>query len=181
MKDQQKGFENCLPNLLKSKGYYTVAMHGATGSMYDRKYWYPKAGFDNLIFREALPRLHSRCFSFPGFCDRDLQSQIPHIFSKHNKTFFYWLSLNTHVNYDLRDLENDDFDCVKYKLNSKMSSCRNLKLQKQFFNSLAKLVQEPALKGTYVMIVGDHAPPIYDESRNVFNEGEVSSLGFYVK
>lgn len=92
LKDQQTGFQNCLPNILKAKGYYTVAMHGATGAMYDRKYWYPKVGFDQQIFRESLPDLNSRCYSFPGFCDRDLQNQIVDQFGKHKKIFFYWLT-----------------------------------------------------------------------------------------
>lgn len=181
LKDQQSGFQNCIPNILKKKGYYTVAMHGATGAMYDRKYWYPKVGFDQQIFRESLPYLNSRCYSFPGFCDRDLQSQIVEQFRQHKKIFFYWLSLNTHVNYDLRDLKDDQFDCKKYQLDQSMSACRNLKLQKQFFYNLSKLVKKPELKGTYVVIVGDHTPPIYDESRKAFEESYVESIGFYIK
>lgn len=181
LKDQQTGFENCLPNILRAKGYYTVAMHGATGAMYDRKYWYPKVGFDQQIFRESLPDLKSRCYSFPGFCDRDLQNQIISQFGQHKKIFLYWLSLNTHVNYDLRDLKDDQFDCKKYQLDQSMSACRNLKLQKQFFHNLSQLIQNPELKGTYVVIVGDHTPPIYDESRKVFAESQVESIGFYIK
>ncbi|MBJ9901253.1 sulfatase-like hydrolase/transferase [Acinetobacter bereziniae] len=181
LKDQQTGFQNCLPNILKAKGYYTVAMHGATGAMYDRKYWYPKVGFDQQIFRESLPDLNSRCYSFPGFCDRDLQNQIVDQFGKHKKIFFYWLTLNTHVNYDLRDLKDDQFDCKKYQLDQSMSACRNLKLQKQFFINLSQLVKKPELKDTYVVIVGDHTPPIYDESRKAFEESQVESIGFYIK
>lgn len=181
LKDQQSGFQNCIPNILKKKGYYTVAMHGATGAMYDRKYWYPKVGFDQQIFRESIPSLNSRCYSFPGFCDRDLQNKIVSEFHQHKKIFFYWLSLNTHVNYDLRDLKDDQFDCKKYQLDQSMSACRNLKLQKQFFYNLSKLVKKPELKGTYVVIVGDHTPPIYDESRKTFEESQVESIGFYIK
>ena len=181
LKDQKVGFEHCLPNILKQQGYYTVAMHGATGAMYDRKYWYPKAGFEQTIFRESLPDLHSRCYSFPGFCDRDLQDEIVDVFTKHNKVFFYWLSLNTHVNYDLRDLVDNSFDCKQFNVDEKSSGCRNLKLQKQFFNQFSKLIQEPALKGTYVIVVGDHTPPIYDESRHIFKDGQVSMIGFYIK
>ena len=181
LKDQKIGFENCLPNILKAEGYHTVAMHGATGAMYDRKYWYPKAGFDQLIFRESLPDLKSRCYSFPGFCDRDLQGHIIQEFHKHKKIFFYWLSLNTHVNYDLRDLRDDYFDCKKYGLDQSMSACHNLKLQNQFFYNLSQLVKNPELKGTYVVIVGDHAPPIYDMSRKDFEENKVESIGFYIK
>ena len=62
-----------------------------------------------------------------------------------------------------------------------MSACHNLKLQNQFFYNLSQLVKNPELKGTYVVIVGDHAPPIYDMSRKDFEENKVESIGFYIK
>lgn len=175
LKDQKNGFEKCLPNLYKSKDYSTYAMHAATGSMYDRKYWYPKAGFQNLIFRETANNLKSRCYSFPGFCDRDLNNYIIEAF-KEPKVFFYWLTLNTHVNYDLRDLKFDGFNCLKHNVEINSSSCRNLKLQKQFFYYLSQLIEKPELKGASIYVVGDHAPPIYGESTTLFRDKAVGVL-----
>lgn len=180
LKEQKNGFENCLPNLYKHKGYSTYAMHAATGSMYDRKYWYPKAGFQNLIFRETIDHLNSRCYSFPGFCDRDLNNYIAKAF-REPKVFFYWLTLNTHVNYDLRDLKFDNFDCLKYKIENDSSSCRNLKLQKQFFYYLSQLIEKPEFKGAYIYVVGDHAPPIYAESEAIFRDKAVGTLRMKIK
>lgn len=180
LKDQKSGFGHCLPNIYKNKGYITYAMHAATGAMYDRKYWYPKAGFQNLIFRDTLPDLKSRCYSFPGFCDRDLLPYVTNAFRK-DKVFFYWLTLNTHMNYDLRDLEKDSFDCGKYGLSVDSSVCRSLKLQKQFFYYLNILINRPDMKSAYIIVVGDHAPPVYGEDKNIFEENKISILKVKVK
>lgn len=180
LKEQKKGFENCLPNLYRKIGYSTYAMHAATGAMYDRKYWYPRAGFQNLIFRETIHNLKSRCYSFPGFCDRDLIDYVAQAFKK-PKVFFYWLTLNTHVNYDLRDLKLDKFDCLKYKINKDSASCRNLKLQKQFFYYLSELIKKPEMKGVDIIVVGDHAPPVYAEDKKFFEDKYVGTLRIKVK
>ena len=181
LRSQEKGFEDCLPSIYKNLDYYTVSMHGATGYMYDRKYWYPKLGFDDSIFRDTLPNLKSRCFSFPGACDKDLLPYIVENFTNHNKIFFYWLTLNTHINYDVRDLSKDLFDCKKYNIETNSASCRNLKLQKQFFYNLNWLINQPIMKGTYIVVVGDHAPPLYGNDKGVFAKDKVSTLRVIVK
>ncbi|MDO3664251.1 sulfatase-like hydrolase/transferase [Acinetobacter higginsii] len=181
LKDQNNGFDSCLANLYKKQGYSTIAMHGATGAMYDRKYWYPKAGFDHVIFRDTLETLKSRCYSFPGFCDRDLLPLITEQFRAKEKIFYYWLTLNSHVNYDLRDLKKDLFDCRKFGIDISSTSCRNLKLQKQFFYYLAELIKKPEMHGAYIIVVGDHAPPVYGNSKNIFEKDTVGVLMVQVK
>ncbi|MEN5171994.1 sulfatase-like hydrolase/transferase [Acinetobacter higginsii] len=181
LKDQKDGFDSCLANLYKRQGYSTIAMHGATGAMYDRKYWYPKAGFEHIIFRDTIGTLKSRCYSFPGFCDRDLLSLITEQFRVNDKLFYYWLTLNSHVNYDLRDLKKDMFDCQEFGIDISSSSCRNLKLQKQFFYYLAELIKKPEMHGAYIIVVGDHAPPVYGNSKNIFEKDAVGVLMVQVK
>src|SRR5690606_13493838 len=101
--DLKQGFEPCLANRLKARGYSAVAMHGATGMMYDRRHWYPRAGFQEAIFFEdnIWPR---RCFSFPGACDLDMLTEIEGFFAGPGSKFFYWLTLNSHAPYDRRDI-----------------------------------------------------------------------------
>lgn len=181
LKNQKTGFENCLPNMYKNLGYYTVAMHGATSYMYDRKYWYPKVGFDYFIFRDTLPNLKSRCYSFPGACDKDLFSYVLDVFDNNKKVFFYWLTLNTHINYDMRDLNKDLFFCKKYNINMDSSSCRNLKLQRQFFYYLSQLINQPEMKGAYILVVGDHSPPLYGDGRSIFTKNKVPVLRIILK
>lgn len=179
LKDQVTGFDQCLPNKLKN--YHTVAMHGTTGAMYERKYWYPKVGFQRIYFRENFPNLKSRCYSFPGLCDQDLKFIVQQEFKNNSEIFFYWLTLNTHINYDLRDLKLDLFACEKFDINPNSPSCRNLKLQKQFFYHLNQLISTPEMKNTTIYVVGDHSPPLYGNEKTIFKKNTVATLVLKVR
>lgn len=182
LKNQIKGFENCLPNIYKKLGYQTVAVHGALGLMYDREYWYARAGFRKNYFRDhGLDLPNSHCYSFPGNCDRDMIQRISREFELNDKIFLYWLTLTTHAIYDERDLRVDLFNCKKHHIEEKTASCRNLKLQTQYFDTLSKLIKSPALKDTYVVVVGDHEPPILREEKSVFAHSKVAYVKFRVK
>ena len=181
LKDAHTGFEDCLPNKLRAAGYKTHAMHGATGVMYDRIYWYPRAGFDSSTFFEtkAWPR---RCFSFPGACDIDMIESASKAFSSSGPTFLYWLTLNSHSVYDTRDIHLDIFDCESFNVDPATQSCRNLKLHAQFFYSLAKSIEAGNFDGVDIIIVGDHAPIITnpEEKATYFVEQQVPWVKFRV-
>lgn len=182
LKNQKDGFEDCLPNHYKDLGYHTVAVHGAIGFMYDRQYWYPRTGFQEMLFRDhGLNLPESRCYSFPGNCDSDIADRIVEKFADNDKLFLYWLTLNTHATYDPRDLEIDLFDCSQHDIAADTADCRNLKLQKQFFYILSKMIADPALAGTRVIVVGDHAPPLIEASSTVFINEQVPIFEFEVK
>lgn len=169
-----EGFENCLPNQLGSMGYETLAMHGAASIMYDRHNWYPKAGLSNNIFFEDKIWL-ARCYSFPGACDLDMLGEVKSFFSKGGPRFLYWLTLNAHAPYDLRDLRHDVFDCSSFGVVEFSESCRNFKLQAQFFDGIAKLLSSAEMKDVEFILVGDHAPLHLDvsEKRATFHDGVV--------
>jgi len=161
LKPVEKGFEQCLPNQLRAAGYETLSLHAATGMMYDRLYWYPRVGFDRSVFFESRfwPR---RCYSFPGGCDADMFDEVHSFFQKPGKRFLYWLTLNSHAPYDLRDLRNDRFDCAAFAIESSSEVCRNLKLQAQFFEGLAHALDQDVMRDVRVIVVGDHEPVIMD-------------------
>lgn len=182
LKNQTDGFENCLPHHYKNLGYNTVAVHGALGLMYDRQYWYPRAGFQEMLFRDqGLNIPDSRCYSFPGNCDSDIAHRIIEQFDSNDKLFLYWLTLNTHAIYDTRDLKIDLFDCSKYNIEIKTATCRNLKLQKQFFHTLSEMIEHPSLSDTRVIVVGDHEPPIILDEEQVFIPRKVPVITFKIK
>lgn len=182
LKNQKQGFENCLPHVYQKSGYKTISVHGALGLMYDRQYWYPRAGFEKMLFRDqGLDLPNSHCYSFPGNCDQDIEKRVEQQFKENEKIFLYWLTLNTHATYDRRDLNINIFDCKKYEIEDNTESCRNLKLQAQYFYTLSKLVKSPYLKGTKVIVVGDHQPPIISKETTVFKEAKVPIIEFYVK
>ena len=182
LKNQKTGFENCLPHYYKKLGYKTIAVHGALSFMYDRRYWYPRVGFEEILFRDTGLNLNSSfCYSFPGNCDKDITTVISNKFKKNEKLFLYWLTLNTHSNYDIRDLDTDIFDCKYYKIEENSASCRNLKLQKQFFYNLSQILGNEEFKGTKVIIVGDHEPPIISTESSIFVKSKIPVIVFDIK
>ncbi|MGX9720862.1 sulfatase-like hydrolase/transferase [Stenotrophomonas acidaminiphila] len=178
-----EGFENCLPWQLKARGYTTLAIHAADGGMHARKFWYPRAGFDKILFQDTAPWT-THCHSFPGACDREIMaSTLPGAFARKNRQFVYWMTLNTHAPYDERDLWMDAFNCAEYQLPEPGDTCRLGKLHAQFFQQLAQFLAQPEMRGTEVFIVGDHSPPILDqdEFRRNFVDGRVPYVHLRVK
>ena len=173
----------CLPAKLAKRGYKTVALHAAFGAMYRRVNWYPVIGFDDLVFRENLPFEGTQCYSFPGYCDRHLLDVVRKKLG-HEKVFLYWLSLNSHIPYDRRDVENYR-EAVCHKAFGDAYSdqlCGYQNLHVQFFEGLAKLAEEESLKGVEVVVVGDHAPIFNDSASRVrFKQEQVPMLRFVVQ
>lgn len=169
LKPVMNGFEDCLPAQLKKLGYSTAAIHGSVGVMYDRLYWYPRAGFDELHFNETDP-WETRCYSFPGVCDSEIMEKyISHTFESDEKRFVYWLSLNTHALYDKRDIHNDLFDCAQFHLTEDGEVCRLNKLHAQFFQQLAETLTSSGMRGVEVIIIGDHPPRILNQEEKQKN------------
>ena len=69
---------SCLPKLLQRRGYVSLAVHGFSGGMFGRQFWYPGLGFDKVIFGDRLSKeTHRLCGSaFRGVCDADLAPVI---------------------------------------------------------------------------------------------------------
>jgi Sulfatase len=153
---------DCLPSVLGDRGYRTTSVHGAAGSMYERQSWYPPLGFQTLLFSDQLTgKTQLRCHSFPGLCDRELTGAIRERFMADSPVFVYWLSLNSHIPYDARDLATEQ-PALCQVLNSHVSSdqlCHYHQLHRQFFEGLARLLSSPVMSGAEVLVVGDHAPP----------------------
>lgn len=175
-------FDQCLPNVLKKQGYQTFALHGASGQLYDRFSWYPRAGFSHVQTGEHLIGKKT-CHSFNGVCDSELFDEVASAFRQEGKVFYYWLTLTTHSDYPEADLFNPRLQCEVYGLDKETMLCRNFRLQSQFFDGLAELVQRPEMKGVEVLVVGDHAPPTVQlgETMKYMQQGEVAWIRFKVK
>jgi hypothetical protein len=173
----------CLPAKLAKQGYKTVALHGAFGAMYRRLLWYPVIGFGELVFRETLPFTGMQCHSFPGYCDRDLFAVVRQKLEG-DKVFLYWLTLNSHVPYDRRDVVNYRAQLCRdaFGASDNEQLCNYQNLHVQFFEYLAKLAEEESMRGVEVVVVGDHAP-IFNASasRARFEPERVPMLHFVVQ
>lgn len=153
--------EHCLPQELKQAGYQTYGLHGAGGLLYDRNFWYPRVGLDHISFAESFLG-KKRCYAFKGICDSELFGHVAEAFKKagDGKIFFYWMTLTSHTPFAEQDVQQAErLDCKKYDL-FEGDVCNSFKLHAQFFDGLAELIRQPEMKGTEVIVVGDHMPPV---------------------
>ncbi|TDQ39000.1 sulfatase-like hydrolase/transferase [Thiopseudomonas denitrificans] len=153
-------FKNCYPEKIKKLGYKTYSYHAAGSMMYDRHHWYPLAGFEKSTFFDTQ-KWPARCYSFPGACDKDIAQKIINDIKKPGIALFYWLTLNTHHNYNLKDLKTKTFNCKELDIKNN-EICRNAKLQNQFFLILKNIILNLSEleENLTIIIVGDHSPPI---------------------
>lgn len=116
-------------------------------------------------------------------CDSELFGEVSAFFKKHSKGLFYWMTLTSHADYPESDIFNHRLKCTEYGLPAETDLCRNFSLHTQFFDQLADLIQRPEMKGTEVIIVGDHPPPVgnLNETFRYLKQGHVAWLHFKIK
>lgn len=170
----------CLPAQLHRRGYETLAFHAFSGEMFDRTNWYPVLGFDHMTFSESLlPKFKRTCGSaFPGACDTDVARVIAAQAAKTTKPkFIYWLTLNTHVPV-APGYADTNFNCANRNdrvVFQRADVCRMGELWHDLFGAIAKLALDPALAPAEIMVVGDHAPPLWSRAgRQRFLPGQVA-------
>lgn len=175
--------QSCLPNYFKQQGFKTIAMHGASGRLYERYDWYSKAGFEQTIFAENLIGKKT-CQAFRGVCDSQLFDVVHESFAQDNKVFFYWLTLTSHYPYSTKDLEQESgMICQEYGIEDNHKWCGNAKLQQQFFDKLSNLISHPNMRGVEVIVVGDHIPPsdTFIEPEKYLQDKSVAWVHFKIK
>lgn len=178
----RSAFASCLPQRLQPQGYYSIGMHTGFSGIYERNYLYPKMGFEQTIFAEQVND-KKHCQPFNGVCDSEVFDLIANEFAKHDKLFFYWLTLTSHSPFDSKDIvDNTRFDCNKYTI-PQGDICNNFKLHAQFFDDLGKLIARPEMQGVEIIVVGDHMPPIISKIsiHNYIQWQDVSWLHLKVK
>jgi phosphoglycerol transferase MdoB-like AlkP superfamily enzyme len=172
---------SCLPRQLHRRGYVSLAVHGFSGGMFGRQFWYPGLGFDKAIFGDKLVKESARlCGSaFRGVCDADLAPVIAkeakQLGSPDKPRFIYWLTLNTHIPVAPDDALTD-FDCLGANNQFvRPAVCRMAELWHDFFAAVSKLALDPSIAPAEILIVGDHAPPLWSKrGRAEFAAGKVA-------
>ena len=165
----------CLPAQMEARGYDTIAMHGFTGRMFDRTAWYPKIGFQQSIFGEDILKASPRLCGGPfrGPCDAELTPLIEQRLRGANKpTFFYWLTLSTHAPVMPREGTARLACDARGGAIGNAEVCYMTEMWMDVFDRLAEML--PRLPPTEVLIVGDHAPPLWwRDARDLFEPGKV--------
>lgn len=166
----------CLPRQMKERGYHTSAMHNFSGNFFERMQWYPKLGFDDeFFFKDLAPMMHRACGGpFRGPCDADVAPVITQKLREAKQpTFFYWMTLSTHV--PIAPAEGTPRLGCEHGGGSigNVEVCYMTELWMDLFQSVAQLARD--LPGTEIMLVGDHAPPLWSKAgRNLFTPGKVT-------
>lgn len=168
---------SCLPERLRMRGYATTAVHGFYAGMFGRNRWYPRTGFEKMDFGDTLmPTMQRRCGgAFRGICDADLPPVIERAAAETKQPdFIYWLTLNTHI--PVRPGEAlTDFKCEQPDNGFGIARvCRMAELWHDVFDAVAKLALNPDIGPAEILVVGDHAPPLWSKrGRAEFEAGKV--------
>jgi phosphoglycerol transferase MdoB-like AlkP superfamily enzyme len=164
----------CLPDRYAARGYRTVAVHGFRAEFYDRARWYPLAGFERSLFGETVgSRFARRCDGpFPGPCDTDLAQVVEAEMRAPGSSFVYWLTLNSHVPV-APGSGTPRQDCGRPGSRFADSEvCAMVEVWQDVFAAVVRLAK--AHPGTEILLVGDHAPPLWRRAaRGAFEAGRV--------
>lgn len=176
----QSKSNDCLPQYFKNLGYKTSAFHGASGVMYDREFWYPMLGFDDIYFNQSQHWPISRCYSFSGWCDMELINYVWQSLQNSDKHFTYWLTLNSHFPYSEKDitLKHLGNECVSIGLGGNATAeCRNYTLEKQLMVRLAEYIEKRPIERLTIVLVGDHKTIfMQDYGRQLYSDEDVPVL-----
>jgi phosphoglycerol transferase MdoB-like AlkP superfamily enzyme len=175
-----ESLHGCLPSLFHARNYDNFAIHGYSGSMFERKAWYPKIGFDRIWFRADLDRMGlPECDgAFPGTCDAAIAGWIGSSLlsvDTRKPRFIYWVTLNSHLPVPAHpNLTVDGVCSTLLPLRDSVPMCSWFRLVRNVHHSVQQLVLIPSARPTVFVVVGDHAPPFADPKlRRIFSATDV--------
>ncbi|WP_374653364.1 hypothetical protein [Dongia sp.] len=172
------GRPDCLPFAMTEKGYLTSGYHGFSRDMFERDKWWPHIGFTEPHFGEDLMQPgEKRCGDvFVGVCDPKLVVDIAaRLKAATQPQFTYLLTFNTHVpmiggeGYGHLDCRQRDPRLPEREV------CFMTDAWIELLRTIAAAYADPGAPATEILIVGDHAPPLwYRKARDLFTPGEVT-------
>lgn len=169
---------DCLPFKMEKSGYQTSGYHGFSGKMFDRSTWWSHIGFKRQYFGEDLikPGDHLCGDVFVGVCDPKL---VKHIAAQLKDAaapqFIYLLTFNTHVPV-IVDQGYHHLDCRSDgSVIPEREVCMMTDAWVELLQAIAVTFAQADIPPTEILIVGDHAPPLwYSKARNLFTPRQVS-------
>ena len=175
--DDLRWMKDCLPQQWNAT-HETTAIHGFTGYMFDRRSWYPKLGFQKILF---LPELEQqgvkRCdVAFDGACDDQIAEVIHRqILEAKRPQLIYWVTIDTHLPLAVTGTAPMHCGTEQTSYPADNGVCEWINGTYNNNASIAQIAADPKLPKTEFLIVGDHAPPFMSNSRRqLFEQGLVS-------
>lgn len=160
IRDDEASGADCLPTKLRAGGYETIALHGMIAGFFEREDWWPKIGFGEQAFLEHLaPRANRLCGKvFPGICDEDMVDLA--VSRLEARRFVYLLTLNSHIPVDREVARSLGCDSAPAPFGSERT-CTLGRLWTNVMSRLARRLAAPGAAPADILIVGDHAPPLF--------------------
>jgi phosphoglycerol transferase MdoB-like AlkP superfamily enzyme len=171
--------QRCLPLRMRRMGYRTVAVHGFSGEMYDRREWYPNMGFEDAWFHDRLQTagLPDCDGTFKGSCDDAIAAWLGTRLQQPGDAplFVHWVTLNSHLPfYRPVQLKSPSSCQVSAITRGDTTVCSWYQLISVVSQSMRDLALKPLGRPTIFVVVGDHAPPFdKDFERAQFSSTEV--------
>jgi hypothetical protein len=155
---------DCLPSRLARLGYQTSSIHAFEASFFDRPNWYPLVGIQRMSWgQDLMSQGVAPCPTvFAGACDRDVPALIGRqLKAAEQPQFVYWLTLNSHLPVEeSKQLGTANCRQLGPELDADLPMvCRLFAIWGDTSAALTKLLSDPDLPPTDVLIVGDHMPP----------------------
>ena len=154
---------DCLPARLAARGYETHAVHAYTGHMFARFDWYPKIGFEHLMFEEQMRAQgeEGHCGTvFRSACDDAAADIVRGLLTApgDQPRFVYWLTVDSHMPIKPEDGKNR-WDCPSGQPFGNETVCLIAQIWANVFEATALVATDPDLPPeTSVLVVGDHPP-----------------------
>jgi len=146
--------------------------------MFDRIKWYPNIGFQRMIFRNELIKDKPQVCGmvFKGACDTDIGERVAMMAKgREPPQFLYWLTLNTHIPILLGE-GRARFNCIETGGPfGHTEVCDLTEMWLDVLDQVAALAMVKNLPPTEILIIGDHAPPLWSrQGRSLFEPGKVT-------
>lgn len=171
---RQSEIPPCLPRQLASLGYGSVALHAYNGALFERLDWYPRVGFQRMVFgSDAAPTGSRECgMLFHGPCDQAVIARVRDELRRPGgeRSFVYWLTLSSHFPLDPRAPRNPTACRAIGRAGTDDEACALWSAVWPVFEGVAALAADTTLPPAWYILVGDHAPPRIFERR--VREGE---------
>jgi hypothetical protein len=167
--------KDCLPQQWNAT-HETTAIHGFTGYMFDRRSWYPRLGFQKILFLPELEREGvKRCnVALDGACDDQIAELIHRkIVAAKQPQLIYWLTIDTHLPLAVTGTAPMFCGTERTSYPSDKSVCEWMNGTYNNNASIAQIAADANLPATEFLIIGDHAPPFISNSRRQLFEAGV--------
>ena len=154
---------DCMPARLAAQGYETHAIHAYSGRMFDRFDWYPRIGFQHLVFEEQMRARgeRGRCGAvFRSACDQAAANLVKRLLTESGDQprFVYWLTVDSHMPIEPLD-GGSRWDCMAGGPFGNKTVCLVAQIWADVIDATAGIATDPGLAApTAILVVGDHPP-----------------------